>query len=372
MWTVVNIVERFSDRYEFHILTRNYDSPGDTTPYTSVKSNEWNDLDRTRIFYASKERLSTTSVAAIVNEVSPDCVFLNSVFGTPCIKFLIARRLKKFQNIPVVISPTGNLGTGGMTHKWLKKKTFLAIAKRTGLYNGVIWKPSTDLEFSEVKTVFGIEIRGMIAPDLTPKLLIPNYSFDKKPPKKRGSVRIIFISRIVRKKNLDFLLDCLKEISEGSVIFDIVGPQEDITYWKECLDKIATLPENISVNIFGGVDYQKGLDMLINSHFFILPTKNENFGYVFIESLAAGTPIVISDQTVWGNVEKEKAGWVIPLDNKLRWIETIQKCIAIDGSEYSEMAESSRRYAEDWLSDKTLESSTAKVFEKALEEKINK
>ena len=372
MWTVVNIVDRFSDRYEFFVLTRNYDSPGDTTPYTSVKTDMWNEMGNARVFYASNERLTTESVAAIVNEVAPDCIFLNSVFGVPVVKFLNARRRKAVGDIPVVISPTGNLATGALAQKWLKKRLFLNIARISGLYRGLIWKPSAELEAAEIRCVFGNGHTMMIAPDLTPRSILPEYSFDQKLPKQSGSVRFIFLSRIVKKKNLGFLLDCLKEITEGNVIVDIVGPQEDTDYWNECLGKIEALAANIIVNIVGSVTYLAGLDLLLEDHFFVLPTLNENFGYVFIESLAAGTPIVISDQTIWGSVEQENAGRVIPLDDKPRWIETLKQCVEMDGPEYAKMAAAARRYAEEWLADTTLENATERVFTFALEQKQDK
>lgn len=372
MWTVVNIVDRFSDRYEFSVLTRNYDSPGDTTPYKTVSTNEWNTLGKTHVYYASNEMLTAEKIAQLVTDVGPDCVFLNSVFGTPVIRFLTARRRKLVGNIPVVISPTGNLGTGGMAHKWFKKKAFLTLAKITHLYRGVIWKPSTQIELSEVQSVFGGQIRGMIAPDLTPKTLVPDYSFERKPKKESGSVRFIFLSRIVRKKNLGFLLECMTELTDGNIILDIVGPPEDSGYWRECQAQIKRLPPNIKVNVVGGVTYLKGLDMLLGSHFFLLPTKNENFGYVFIESLAVGSPIMISDQTVWGNVENENSGWVIPLIEKARWIDTLRKCVEMGSEEYSAMAIASRSYAEAWLADTSLEDETARVFEKAIKEATGK
>ena len=49
MWTVANLVDRFCDRYEFHIVTRNYDSPSDTTPYTSVRTGEWNEMGNAKV-----------------------------------------------------------------------------------------------------------------------------------------------------------------------------------------------------------------------------------------------------------------------------------------------------------------------------------
>ena len=54
---------------------------------------------------------------------------------------------------------------------------------------------------------------------------------------------------------------------------------------------------------------------LFEYHFFILPTLGENFGHVFIEALAAGCPLIISNRTPWLELEKKGIGWDIPLEN---------------------------------------------------------
>ena len=368
MWTIANLVERFCDRYDFHIVTRNYDSPGDTNPYTTVKTGEWNKVYNACVYYAAADDLTKTTMASLVKEVQPDCIFLNSAFSTPVVKYLMVRREKLVPDIPTILAPCGELSHGGLKSKRLKKRAYLAYAKFLGLYVGVIWKASTEVEVDEIRSIFGSSLVPMIAPDLTPKTILPNFSVDQKPEKTAGSVKFVFLSRIVPKKNLKYFLELLAEINEGHVTFDIVGPQENIAYWAECLALIEKLPENIKVDVVGSVSYADGLESLCNNHFFVLPTLNENFGYVFIESLAAGSPLLISDQTVWGEVEKYNAGYAIPLSEGSLWIEIIKKCVAMGGDEYIAMANASRNYAVSWLADAKLEEATANVLEAALEQ----
>ena len=371
MWTVANIIDRFSNRFEFFVLTRNYDSPGDTTPYTSVETDAWNNVGNARVYYASTQNLTKKGIAVIVNEVRPDCIFLNSVFGTTVVKFLLARRRGMVADIPIVLASTGNLGTGGMATRRLKKKLFLAYAKIIGLYRGVIWKSSTKHEVAEARLVFGNDIVTMIAPDLTPTSLLPEYSFDSKPKKNPGSARFIFLSRVVPKKNLLFLLKCLVNILHGDVVLDIVGPHEEADYWSKCLSIIGKLPQNIKVNVLGGVSYLEGLDLLCNSQFFVLPTLNENFGYVFVESMAAGCPVLTTDQTVWNDMVSKIAGWIIPLSCADDWVDTIRQCIDMDADQYAEMSASARNFAEEWLRDTRIEDATLNVFNYALNSGAN-
>lgn len=367
MWTVANLVERFCDRYEFHIVTRNYDSPGDTTPYSSVRTGEWNDVYNARVYYAEADDITKSTIARLVSEVRPDCVFLNSAFSTPVVKYLMARRSKLVPDLPTILAPCGELSIGALKSKRYKKKAYLAYARFLGLYTGVIWKASTETEVIEIRRVFGSTLEPLIAPDLTPKSILPDFSVDNKPNKTAGAVKFVFLSRIVQKKNLKYFLELLTEINVGKITFDIVGPQEDAAYWNECAAVVDKLTDNITVNIIGSVSYADGLRSLCNNHFFVLPTLNENFGYVFIESLAAGSPLLVSDQTVWGEVEKNNAGWAIPLGEHSRWIDTINKCVAMSPDEYSTMANASRNFAISWLADNRLEQATADVLNAALE-----
>ena len=366
MWTVANLVDRFCDRYEFHIVTRNYDSPGDTTPYTSVRTGEWNEMGNAKVYYAAASDLTAANCAALATTVGPDVVFLNSVFSTPVVKFLVARRKGQTPDCGVVLAPCGELSEGALQSKSLKKKGYLVIAKATGLYRDVIWKASTELESVEIQRVFGNHISPVVAPDLTPQTILPQFEVAQKPPKTAGSVRFVFHSRIVPKKNLAFALRLFQEITDGGVILDIVGPIEDNEYWRECEKLISEMPPNVTVNVLGGVDYPTGLQKLVDDHFFILPTLNENFGYVFIESLAAGTPILISDQTVWGSVSEHNVGWVSSLSEHHKWIDAIRRCIAMDQSEFIEMSSRARNFAVTWLADSEYENATARVIEAAV------
>ncbi len=366
MWTVANLVERFFDRYKFFIITRNYDSPGDTTPYDSVRTNEWNETFNASVYYADAAELTPKRISELFNEVQPDCVFMNSVFSTPVVKYLFARRAGLVRDTPSVIAPCGELSVGALKSKWFKKTVYLTLAKARGLYKGLIWKATTALEVTEIHNAFGRDLQPMIAPDLTPKHILPNFDLSQKPPKESDKVRLIFLSRIVPKKNLKYLLELLTTFDKGVVNLDIVGPNEDEAYWNECADLIAKLPNNVRASIVGTVNYSHGLELMRESHFFVLPTLNENFGYVFVESMAAGTPIITSDQTVWSSVEEKNAGWAIPLGDRERWLATLSKCVEMDNDDYLAMASSARALATGWLSDTRHEEATANVLTAAL------
>jgi hypothetical protein len=84
-----------------------------------------------------------------------------------------------------------------------------------------------------------------------------------------------------------------------------------------------------------------------------------------LESLAAGSPILISDRTIWGDVHSTGAGWTVPLENPEVWTNLIRRCIEMGDREYLEMSAAARRFAESYLSRDDTERATSDVLEYA-------
>ena len=366
MWTIVNLIDSFCKEYDFFVVTRNYDSKGDRRKYTSVETDEWNQTGNAKVFYFSKANLTQRKFAALVNEIKPDAFFLNSAFATPIIKFLSARRKKMFENKPVILANCGEFSAGALSGKSLKKKLFLRYAKTVGLYENIIWKASSEIEKKEIENVIGANIEVWVAPDLTPKAILPEFQPEWKPVKIVNEVKFTFLSRIVRKKNVKFFLECLREINSGKIEFEIIGPAEDEEYWRECEAVIQKLPENVGVSAPGAFPYQEALKKVCESHFFVLPTLSENFGYVCLEALAAGCPLLLSDQTVWHDIAKKNIGWEMPLEKTEEWIAAIKKCLAMNQTDYDRMAQAARRFSLDWLARTENRTATEEILERAL------
>ena len=365
MWTVVNLLERFHDRYDFYIVTRNHDGKADRTPYGQVKTGEWSSVRAAKVFYIDGRMLTVGMFSKLVKEVRPDIVFLNSVFSGPSITFLRSRKDKEISRIPVILSPCGELAKAALRLKAAKKKLFLTYAKLSGLYRNVIWRASFDSDARDIRAAIGGDIEVMCAPDLPPKSIAPEFDLADKPGKRAGAVRFIFVSRIVRKKNLHFFFERLAACTEGEIVVDVVGPIEDEEYWKECEEAAKGLPDNVILNVAGALPYHEILKRLQAAHFFVLPTLNENFGYVFIEALACGCPLLISDRTAWNDIGSKGAGWTLPLEDPAAWTASIRECVEMDQARFSTMADSARAYAMSWLEDPSMEAATAELLKRA-------
>jgi glycosyltransferase involved in cell wall biosynthesis len=361
--TVVHMVERFKNRFDFRIITRDHDVDG--IPYLSVKANEWNEIDDVAVFYVSKNNIKISKIRELIFEVNPQVIYINSVFSTFSVFLLVLRRLKLVRDLPVILAPEGELTDGSLQIKALKKKTFITFAKIAGLYRDLIWKVTAEQEKAETERFKGRGGDICIAPNMPPKSVFADYKQELKPTKNVGEAKMIFLARIMKIKNFKWLAELLNEV-QGVLEIDIYGPIEDEVYWKETQKSIEVLPANVKIRYKGAISHQMVHETLFKYQFFILPTLGENFGHVFIEALSAGCPLIISNRTPWNELEDKKIGWDLPLEEPGKWLEVINHCIKLDGINYRKLSENSRKFACQWLNDPKIEESTLNVLDKAL------
>ena len=361
--TIVNMVDRLRERFEFWIVTLDHD--GDNVQYDSVKINQWNDLNNAKVFYLSKDNIKMSKLRELILQVKPDTIYVNSVFATLSIYVLLLRKFLLIPKLKVILAPEGEISDGALELKASKKKAFLRLAKTLGLHRNLIWKTTSEFEKYEAERIKGNGGQVFVAPNLPSRTFLESYRQDLKPKKNVGEVKMIFLSRYMRKKNFNWLLELLKDI-KGSLIIDIYGNLEDEPYWQEALNIIEKLPVNVSIKYQGTIPHEKVVETIFKYHFFILPTLGENFGHVFIEALAAGCPLVISDRTPWQELESKQIGWDIPLENPQSWIQTINECIDLDDNSYSNLSSQARNYAVNWLADPKIEEDTLRVLEFSL------
>jgi glycosyltransferase involved in cell wall biosynthesis len=313
--TITNFVEQLGDEFDIRIVTRDRDAL-DSSPYANVVVDGWNTVGNAQVFYASSQTLTLRGVARLLNDTSHDILYLNSFFdraftGLP----LLARRLGLASKIPCVIAPRGEFSQGAIALKAWKKRPYLWAAKLLGLYDRLTWQASSEIEAKDIHREFDLaKASVVVAPDLSPKQSAGlREQAASTAGSRNGQLRVVFLSRISPKKNLNFALQALALV-RYQVLFTIYGPIEDPNYWQICQDLIKELPGNISVSYEGELHPDEVIFRLEENDLFFLPTRGENYGHVIYEALAAGLPVLISDQTPWKNLTERGVGWELSLD----------------------------------------------------------
>jgi len=349
MWAVYNLADRLKDDFDFFIFTRDCDGKLDQTPFVHAARDKWNERPEAKVFYASPAKLNRNSIESLVDEVSPDLIYLNSVFSYVCVKFLMMRRKSRTRSGTVLLAPCGEFANAALKIKSAKKRSFLAFARISNLFDGICWRASSNAEHSEIRAIAGNDVPIEISPELTPKVLFPDFDILEKPEKEVGAVRLACYSHITPKRNLLFLIECLKQIKTGTVELEIVGPTDDEAYLRSCMEAASRLPPNIDVHFAGGKTCEEGLSMLIENHFVVFPTHNENFSNVIIESLAAGCPLIVSDQIVWKEAEDLPFITRNSLDDPAAWVRSLNESVMMNGDIFRERSLAARQFAVRWL-----------------------
>lgn len=111
-------------------------------------------------------------------------------------------------------------------------------------------------------------------------------------------LRLLFVSRIDPKKNLDGALRTVSQVTQH-VHFRIVGPCTDNRYMARCREIADSSPRDHTIDFVGGLNHEAVNAEYDWADLFFLPTKGENFGHAIREALSHGCPTLISNSTPW-------------------------------------------------------------------------
>ncbi|CAN2040989.1 Glycosyl transferases group 1 [Candidatus Magnetomoraceae bacterium gMMP-15] len=359
--TLSSMVKRLGKEFQFKIVTRDRDSK-DIVAYSDIKVDNWNNIKKVQVLYLSPKNCGFKNFKKILCSTEYDLLYLNSFFSFHfTIKPLLLRLLNLIPNVPVIIAPRGEFSIGAIKLKKIKKQIFIFFAKIIKLYKKIIWQASSQYEKDDIQRIFGNNIPVIIASNLADI----NQEIDfKKSYKNLRSLKIIYLSRISRMKNLDVALNILKTMKE-EIYFNIYGPVDDQIYWGQCQRIIDSLPENIKVKYHGSVAHNQ-VSSIMNKHdLFFLPTKGENFGHVILEAMLAGCPVLISDQTPWRGLEVKHVGWDIPLNEPQQFHKALITCFNMNKDQHKKWCESAREYGLNFVYDEKIVEQNRELFYKA-------
>ncbi|MGH3217616.1 MAG: glycosyltransferase family 4 protein [Streptosporangiaceae bacterium] len=345
------LVESLAADFRFSVITSALDDPA-AGPMDSVEPSRWSTFGHAATWYELRYRISARRTAALLRETKPQLVYLNSFFDYRFATLpLLITRLKS-RRIPVVLAPRGELAAGALISKRKKKRFFIAAFRLLGLHKTVIWHVSTRQEKVEIERVFGASVRSHIAIDLRVGISCGSASQNRDclPPRDPHGCSLVFFSRIVPKKNVATVLRAMPLV-QGNVHLSIAGPIEDTKYWAECLALINEIGNPGLVTYVGTIPADSVVSFLSRFDLFVLPTLGENFGHVVLESLAAGTPVIVGRDAPWHQIETVGAGWTCDPASPEEVAELIQRFLALDGSTRSRMRVAAHNVASEILND---------------------
>jgi len=354
-----NFISAMHEEYEISVLTSDRDL-GEKQPYSEIMADQWNQRSPgISVFYASKEKLNTKKISALIQERQPDFIYLNSMYSY---RFSVIPLLFSWRNklsAKIILAPRGMLQEGAMQFKTAKKKLFIGLLNFMGVPRKIHFHATDDQERKDILQHFPQAKQITEIPNFSAPLPMHMQCIVKTP----GVLRAVYISRIIPKKNIIFFLHLIRKLPDDIRLqFDIYGEVEDAGYWEQAKQIINSLPAHISVQDHGALPHMKVNETLEASHIFVLPSKGENFGHAIFESWSAARPCLISDKTPWHHLKKQLTGWDLPLDQEQPWINALIEAGNWDQDAFDSWSRRSREFAAQHVDQFNLKQAYLKLF----------
>jgi hypothetical protein len=363
--SLVGLCKALGGEFSFKIVARDR-AFGGSAPL--APSGRWIELGFAQVQYCKVTMSGSEGLAKILRTTRHDVLAMNGFFDREfTIPAVLLRRLGCIPRNPAVLSTRGEMASGALSLKTPRKTAYRAIARYAGLLRDV-WLHGTERhEVEDIRARFPWSRGILMAPNVRTLVDVPAMVREQRNVGSR--CRLVFVGRIARVKNLAFALDVLRRVV-APIDFDIYGPIDEPDYWMECARIIGELPENIRVTHKGEIANVKLPTEIGSASGMFLPSLGENFGHAIFEALSCGVPVIISNKTPWRGLEKDDAGWSLPLENAEEFIAAIHTLAQMKPEQHARLRIGARTRAERWVAQSDAIEQNRQLFATVLSEPI--
>lgn len=242
-----------------------------------------------------------------------DIVHIHTVWQYPTwVASAICQSLRK----PYIIRPCGMLEEWSLSQSSFKKKLYLLLGGKHRLRN------ATALHFtsnSERQKSMRLSKDFVLPIGLSPSAyenLPPSTAFATRFPILKNRQIVLFLGRLHYKKQPDLAIKAFaracRDDSDACLVLAGPGEPNYVSRLKDLAHELGIAEKVVFVGMLEGVVVREAYTA---AALFVLPSLQENFGISVAEAMAAGCPVVISDEVALSSVVvNANAGLVCKLD----------------------------------------------------------
>ena len=239
-----------------------------------------------------------------------DLVHLHALFSPVT---TAAATVARHQKLPYILRPLGTLDPADLQKKRQLKNLYATLLERPNLAGAAAIHFTSNQE-AKISERFGTLTQDLVIPLGVTLPKSAEQSFRSRMGIPGDRPLLLFMSRIDPKKGLDLLIPALENLANEGQPFQFVlagaNPQ-DPAYEAKIRHQIQSSVLHDRTTLTGFISGGEKTTLLQEADLFILPSYYENFGIAVAEAMAAGTPVVISDQVhIWQEITQSQSGWV--------------------------------------------------------------
>jgi glycosyltransferase involved in cell wall biosynthesis len=276
-----------------------------------VESNREIDIDKVSVIYFKRITKDPTHISlALWWQLLKKCLDYDIVhihsWWNPLV--IISAAICHLRGARVVVSPRGMLSQYIINNSHAGAKRIIHTLIGKWALKRSIFHATADAEYLECRKLIS-GWQGFTLPNI---LQLPSEPL----PRKNNDVfTLLYLSRIHPKKGLEVLLESLSQI-ETSILLKIAGNGEE-TYIQALKNKVVSLNIESKVEWIGWKNRDSKFEELAQADLFVLPSYNENFANSVIESLAVGTPVLITFHVGLASyVQQNNLGWITEINSE--------------------------------------------------------
>lgn len=221
------------------------------------------------------------------------------------------------RGVPFVQSPHGMLADWSVRQKRLKKSLFYTSFGRRLLDRAAFVCTTAQGELDQSQKRHP-HTPGRVIPlvfDLAPYRERPTPDLARKhlPLPSTERPTMLYLSRLHYKKRPDLLVAAARALRDMGHRFNIVfaGPL-DREYKTGLMEYAKRIGVDDITTVLGMVPAEYKPSLFAACDVFVLPTSMENFGFVYFEALASGTPVITTKGTdTWHEIEASGGGRIV-------------------------------------------------------------
>lgn len=248
------------------------------------------------------------SIEHMLDSLAPDCMHFHGVWDPNLAQL---GRVAQSRGLPYFISVRGMLDDWSMAQRGAKKRLYLDLFGRSWLEHAARVHLTAQAEMDQASKWFPGG-RPLVIPnllDLRPYKTPPGPEMARERFACLGAPEptLLFLSRISYKKGVEHLLRAARLLHDRGTPCHVIvaGDAFMVSYLGAVKDLIRKLELEEWVKLPGHVGGAAKISLYQASDLLVLPTSQENFGFVFFEAMAAGLPVITTKGVdLWPELEQ--------------------------------------------------------------------